>query len=130
MRPDVVLLARSARVTARLESLGVEVLALEPNSLAGVQRVLLAFGRLLAVPDAPRVWPYRGRHRPPRCSRCRAHARGARVYFEVSSVPYAASEASFVGEILTRLGVVNVVPARWGRFRRSTPSLWCAPTRT
>ncbi len=121
LRPDVVLLARSARVTGRLESLGVKVLALEPDSLAGAQRVLLALGRLLAVPDAPRIWADIEAATAAAAQSVPAHARGARVYFEVSSVPYAASEASFVGEILTRLGVVNVVPAALGPFPALNP---------
>ncbi len=121
LRPDVVLLARSARVTARLEALGVKVLALEPDSLAGAQRVLLALGHLLAVPDAPRIWADIEAATAAAVQSVPAHARGARVYFEVSSVPHAASEASFVGEILARLGAVNVVPAALGPFPALNP---------
>ena len=47
LRPDVVLLSRSARVTGRLEALGVRVLAFEPDSLADMQRVLGQLGALL-----------------------------------------------------------------------------------
>ncbi|MPN12666.1 Vitamin B12-binding protein [bioreactor metagenome] len=50
-----------------------------------------------------------------------AHAKGARVYFEVSRGPYAAGEQSFMGEILTRLGARNVVPAALGPFPRLNP---------
>src|ERR1035437_10244369 len=56
LKPDVVLLAASARVTARLESLGIKVLALEPKNFADVQRVLHQVGVLLDVSDADRVW--------------------------------------------------------------------------
>jgi iron complex transport system substrate-binding protein len=39
----------------------------------------------------------------------------------VSRGPYAASESSFIGESLTRLGVRNVVPASLGPFPRLNP---------
>lgn len=121
LRPDVVLLARSARVTARLESLGIKVMALEPDSLAGARRALLALGRLLAVPDAPGIWADIEAAMAAAAQSVPAHARGVRVYFEVSSVPYAASEASFIGETLTRLGAINVVPAALGPFPALNP---------
>lgn len=40
LRPDAVLLAKSSRVTQRLEALGLRVLVLEPKSHADVRRVL------------------------------------------------------------------------------------------
>jgi iron complex transport system substrate-binding protein len=43
------------------------------------------------------------------------------VYFEVASAPYAASEASFVGENLARLGMGNIVPAAMGPFPKLNP---------
>jgi iron complex transport system substrate-binding protein len=47
--------------------------------------------------------------------------RGTRVYFEVSGAPYAASESSFIGELLTRIGAGNVVPAALGPFPKLNP---------
>jgi iron complex transport system substrate-binding protein len=43
------------------------------------------------------------------------------VYFEVNSGPYAASESSFIGEMLTRIGVANVVPGKLGPFPKLNP---------
>ena len=50
-----------------------------------------------------------------------ASMRGQRVYFEVSSAPHAAGEGSFVGEVLARLGMGNIVPASMGVFPRLNP---------
>jgi iron complex transport system substrate-binding protein len=47
--------------------------------------------------------------------------RGTRVYFEVNQGPYAASESSFIGETLTRLGAKNIVPAKLGPFPKLNP---------
>jgi iron complex transport system substrate-binding protein len=44
-----------------------------------------------------------------------------RVYFEVNRAPYAASEASFIGETLARLGAKNIVPAKLGPFPLLNP---------
>jgi iron complex transport system substrate-binding protein len=46
---------------------------------------------------------------------------GRRVYFEVASAPYAAGEASCVGQVLQRLGLGNVVPAALGPFPKLNP---------
>lgn len=121
LRPDVVLLPVSSRALPRLEALGIKVIALEPKTFADVRRVLRQLGELLQVEGADRVW--RGiesgvaaaaRSLPP-------GQRGTRVYFEVDSAPYAASESSFVGEMLSRIGVANVVPGALGPFPRLNP---------
>ena len=123
LKPDLVLLATSTRAAARLEALGIKVLALEPRNMADVRRVLDLVGRALGLPpaDAQRVWlrietslGTIAQSIPPR-------SRGARVYFEVGSGPYAASEASFIGEMLQRLGSRSIVPADLGPFPRLNP---------
>jgi iron complex transport system substrate-binding protein len=47
--------------------------------------------------------------------------KATRVYFEVNSGPYAASESSFIGETLKRLGVQNITPASLGPFPQLNP---------
>jgi len=122
LKPDLVLAAVSSRAVDRLEALGVPVLALEPQSLADtrrmVQRVALALGvpgqgdALLAQIDS-RIAAAAQRVPP--------GWRGRKLYVEVAAVPYAASEASFIGELLTLLGLGNVVPASLGPFPQLNP---------
>jgi iron complex transport system substrate-binding protein len=50
-----------------------------------------------------------------------AQSKGARVYFEVSRAPYGASESSFIGETLQRLGARNILPASLGPFPKINP---------
>ena len=121
LRPEVVLIASSSRAGERLQALGLKVLALEPRTHADVRQALLTIGRLLDVPDAERTWraieagvSAAARSLPPA-------ARGARVYFEASAGPYAAGEASFIGETLARLAAVNIVPREMGPFPRINP---------
>lgn len=121
LKPDVVLLAASARVVSRLEALGVKVVALEPRNLADARRVLLQLGQLLAVADAPRVWRETEAALDSAAALVPARAKGARVYFEVSREPYAAGPASFIGEMLTRLGAGNIVTPDMGAFPKLNP---------
>lgn len=121
LRPDVVLLAQSARVGARLEALGIQVVALEPKNLADVHRVLLVLGTLLQAPQANALWQQMEQALATAVATVPARAKGARVYFEVSREPYAASESSFIGELLARLGLRNIVPGSMGPFPQINP---------
>ena len=121
LRPDVVLMATSSRASARLESLGVTVVALEPKTHADVQRVMGTIGQLLAVPDAQRVWRHIDAAVEAGAQSVPPAARGARVYFEVNRGPYGAGTTSFIGETLTRLGARNILPASLGPFPKLNP---------
>lgn len=121
LRPDVVLMAKSSRVGERLEALGVKVVALEPKTHADVQRVMLKIGQLLEVADAQRIWRAIDAGVSAAAQSIPPNALGTRVYFEVNQGPYAASESSFMGETLTRLGAKNIVPAALGPFPKLNP---------
>jgi iron complex transport system substrate-binding protein len=121
LRPDLVLLAGSTRALPRLERLGLKVLALEPRSLADFQRVAVQLDAVLGTGRARALWQQvqdeldqAARAVPPR-------QRGQRVYVEVGSGPYAAGAASFVGELLARVGGDNIVAAAMGPFPRLNP---------
>ncbi len=124
LKPDVVLLATSSRASQRLEALGIKVVALEPKSHADVRRVLKKIGALLEIPDAAgadRLWRIIDSSVSAAAQSLSPQAKNTRVYFEVSRGPYAAGEASFIGETLSRLGVKNVIPAALGPFPRINP---------
>ena len=121
LKPDLVLMATSTPVADRLQSLGIKVLALEPKSHADVQRALQIVGRVLEVSDAERVWREIDTAVLATAQAVPLKARAMRIYFEVNSAPYAAGEASFIGETLKRLGVRNMVPASLGVFPKLNP---------
>ncbi len=124
LRPDVVLLASSSRAAARLESLGIVVLALEPRQRADVRRVLETLQIVLGETtgsSAERLWSEIEAGARAAAASLPAHARQAPVYVEVGRGPYAAGEASFIGETLTQLGVRNIVPASLGPFPLLNP---------
>ncbi|MDD5336454.1 MAG: helical backbone metal receptor [Rhodoferax sp.] len=121
LKPDLVLIATSSRAGERLQALGIQVLALEPKSHADVKRVLETIGQVLEVPDAQRVWRAIDAALSAAAQSLSAKVKKSRVYFEVNGAPYAAGEASFIGETLTRLGVQNIVPASLGPFPQLNP---------
>lgn len=121
LRPDVVLIAKSSRAGERLEAQGLKVVALEPKTHADVQRVMLKIGQLLETKDAQRIWRAIDAGVSAAAQSLPANVRGIKVYFEVNQGPYAAGEASFIGETLLRLGVKNIVPAKLGPFPKLNP---------
>lgn len=122
LRPDLVLATASPRAVARLESLGLPVAVLEPRSLADTRRVLERLAQLLGQPEAAAAPWRRIQAQLDEAARTVPAAwRGRRVYLEVASTPYAAGEASFTGEVLTHLGLRNIVPASLGPFPQLNP---------
>jgi len=122
LKPDVVLASTSSRVTDRLESLGLKVIALESRDRADVKRTLSLLGQMLgAQKNAEQVWADMGRDIAAAAARVPAPLRGKRVYFEVDATPYAAGPTSFIGETLSALGMANAIPPELGPFPRLNP---------
>lgn len=122
LKPDVVLAAKSARVTERLTTLGLRVVLIESQTYSDVRRSLATLAQLLGTPgEGDRVWAGIEATLDRAAARVPAALRGQRVYFEVASDPYAAGASSFIGETLARLGLGNVVPPELGPFPRLNP---------
>jgi iron complex transport system substrate-binding protein len=122
-KPDLVLMATSARGAERFRALGLTVLSLEPNSHADVQRVMGIVAQALdvTVQQSDRVWRDIDAAVQAAAQSIPTSAKGQRVYFEVSAAPYGASESSFIGETLQRLGARNILPASLGPFPKINP---------
>lgn len=122
LKPDVVLVAISSRLTDRLEALGLKVIALEPKTHADVQRVLDKVAQLLGKPQAgAEVWQRIDAGIREAAASLPPAARQLKVYYEVDSAPYGAGTSSFIGETLTRLGALNIIPAELGPFPKLNP---------
>ena len=125
LKPDVVLLAKSARIVQRLEALGIRVLALEPQTHADVHRVLHTVAAALHLPNAQDqadvVWQNIQRQVGQAQAKIPAQAINTTVYLEASTGGYAAGEASFIGEIMRQMGLKNIVPKDMGAFPQLNP---------
>lgn len=122
LKPDVVLAGKSARVTDRLEALGLVVVLLESETHAQVRRSLTVIARLLDAPSAAeQVWSAIERDMATAAARVPTAVRGGKVYFEIDPTPYAAGAGSFIGETLARLGMDNIAPPGLGPFPKLNP---------
>jgi iron complex transport system substrate-binding protein len=130
LRPDVVLMAGSSRAVERLEALGLRVLAMEPKSMAEMEASVRALSMLLqgeaagAKATADAAWQrlqdgLDAAGKQMAASRVRPVRQ--RVFMQVSPALHAAGEASFIGEVLKRIGLDNIVPASLGVFPLVSP---------
>jgi iron complex transport system substrate-binding protein len=121
-RPDLVLLSASNRLAGRLRALGLTVAELDAEDLPQVQRLLTKVAALLGAPQQAAL-QWQAIETEIRTARAMVPktAQGTRVYFEVSSALYAAGEVSYIGQLLSTLGAVNVVGAKWGPFPKLNP---------
>jgi iron complex transport system substrate-binding protein len=121
LKPDVVLLSSTARVLPRLQQLGVPVVGLDIKTLDDVRRVSRTIAQLLDVGGADRLWWQMQDGIDAAVRSVPDSMRGASVYFELSDGAYAASESSHIGQLLTRLGVRNIVPGSLGSVPKLNP---------
>ncbi len=124
LKPDVVILTRSERTTTRLAQLGIATFVLNTERYDDVSRNVVRIAELLGVSAQAAILNAQIQSSVDTVL-ARAHwsdkKRSPLVYFEVDSAPYAAGEASFIGELLSKLGARNVVSASLGAFPKLNP---------
>ncbi|NNM61792.1 MAG: ABC transporter substrate-binding protein [Steroidobacteraceae bacterium] len=124
LKPDLVLLSTSQRVGKRLQQLGVTSFAIETDRYEDIARTVRIVGELLGVPKRAAALNERIRKAVNAVAvAARAARRGAppTVYFEVDPAPYAAGPDSYIGGLLAKLGVRNIVAAKLGAFPLLNP---------
>jgi iron complex transport system substrate-binding protein len=121
LKPDVVLLEKASPVIARLNGLGIKTFALDVKSISDEERALQKLDAVLRTSESTRVWNQiqkeimrANKQLPPR-------DKNIQVYFEVNPAPYAAGRNSFIGELLTHLDLVNIIPESLGPFPKINP---------
>jgi len=124
LKPDLVLLSRSERITERLAELGIPSFALNTDHYADIARNITTVGNILGVADRAAILndtiadEVRTIGAQARAAR---HGPAPAVYFEVDPTPYAAGPGSFIGDLLTQLGTRNIVSADLGAFPKLNP---------
>ena len=121
LKPDVVLLEKASPVIARLNSLGIKTFALDIKSMSDEGRALQKLDAVLGTSESLRVWNQIQKEIMRASKQIPSSEKNIHVYFEVNPAPYAAGRTSFIGEILTHLGVVNVIPDSLGPFPKINP---------
>jgi iron complex transport system substrate-binding protein len=124
LRPDLILLSRSQRITERLGAFGVVSFALKTESYADIGHAVQVIGQILGAADrARRLNESIEQSVRDIGEQALARRRGAgpSVYVEVDTAPYAAGPSSFIGELLARLGARNIVTPDLGPFPKLNP---------
>ena len=124
LRPDLVLLSRSQRITGRLHDLGLASFALNTDSYPEIAHTVTVIGDILGLPDrAKRLNESISEEVQAISARAiaRRHGHVPTVYFEVDAPPYAAGPSSYIGELLGLLGARNIVTADLGPFPPLNP---------
>jgi iron complex transport system substrate-binding protein len=121
LKPDLVLVEKSSPLIARLQSLGISVMAFDVQSMADVQRTLQQLDKVLGSAESGAVWD-RIQLDIARASRALSPSqKAAKVYFEVNPAPFAAGKTSFIGELLDRLGMQNIATEKMGTYPKINP---------
>jgi len=121
LKPDVVLLEKASPVIARLNGLGIKTFAFDIKSMGDEQRALQKLDSILGTSEGARVWNQIQQQITRANKQLLSRDKKISVYFEVNSAPFAAGRSSFIGDILTRLGLVNIIPESLGPFPKINP---------
>lgn len=124
LRPDLVLLSRSQRITDRLNELGIHSFAMKTESYADIDRNIETMGRIVGAPQRAVLLRQRIVDSVAQISAAaikQRHGIVPAVYFEVDRAPYAAGPQSFIGELLSRLGTRNIVTSDLAPFPKLNP---------
>ncbi|MFZ4379826.1 MAG: ABC transporter substrate-binding protein [Polynucleobacter sp.] len=121
LKPDLVLVDRSSPIIARLEGLHIPVMAFDIKTMADEERALKKMGLALGSNESDRVWKQIQAEITRANKQLDGSQKNMRVYFEVNSAPYAAGRTSFIGELLTRLELNNIIPESLGAFPKINP---------
>jgi iron complex transport system substrate-binding protein len=124
LKPDVVLLSYAPRVADRLHELGIATFDVDTRTYADIARTVTVLGELLAVPQRASDLNHdieSSVEKIADAQRRRFVGRSPLVYYEVDGGPYAAGPASFMGEMLARLGARNILSPELGPFPKLNP---------
>jgi iron complex transport system substrate-binding protein len=124
--PDLILASEASPATATMERLGLTVWAGSARRLGDVYRVIRAVGDLVGRSEQAEKLARAVREAVDAETRRAQSLPRTRVYYELDSTPYAVGPESFIGELLSRAGGANVVPAGIGEFPKVSPEVVAA----
>lgn len=121
LRPDLVLVDEYSNAQAALEPLGVTVYAGTPQTLQETLSFIGLLGSMLGEDEAARGLVAEIEATIASVEAQLADASRPTVFVELDPTPYSVGPASYLGELLTRAGGVNIVTAAMGDFPQVDP---------
>jgi iron complex transport system substrate-binding protein len=117
----VVLLEKASPVIAKLNGLGIKTFALDVKSMRDEERALKKLDAVLGAAESGRVWNQIQQQVMRANKQLSSLQKNIPVYFEVNPAPFAAGRSSFIGEILSQLDLMNIIPNSLGPFPKINP---------
>jgi len=121
LKPDLVLLEKASPLIPRLKSLGVPTLGFDIKSMEDEHRALQKLDLVFDTTQGNRVWDQIQAQIVRANKQLPTSPKNISVYFEVNPAPFAAGRSSFIGELLDRLDLMNIIPASLGPFPKINP---------
>ncbi len=121
LKPDLVLVDKSSPIISRLEDLRIPVMAFDVKTMSDEERTLKKLDLALGSKESERVWNQIQAEITRANKQLDGSQKSMTVYFEVNAAPYAAGRNSFIGELLTRLELNNIIPESLGAFPKINP---------
>jgi iron complex transport system substrate-binding protein len=121
LKPDVVLLEKASPVIVRLNGLGIKTFALDVKSMGDEERALKKLDAVLGTAESGRVWNQIQQQIMRANKQLSSIQKNIRVYFEVNPAPFVAGRTSFIGEIMSQLDLINIIPDSLGPFPKINP---------
>lgn len=121
LKPDLVLLEKASPLISRLKSLGIPTLGFDIKSMEDEHRALQKLDLVFDTTQGNRVWDQIQAQIVRANKQLPTSPKNISVYFEVNPAPFAAGRSSFIGELLDRLDLMNIIPASLGPFPKINP---------
>jgi len=122
-RPDLVLLQRQPELAGTLTAAGLTVVSIHAETIPEALASIATIGRLVNRPQAAAFLIAQIQEQLAAVSR-RVRPEGApRVFYEISEDLFTAGPHSFVGELITASGGMNIIPGGLGAFPQVSPEL-------
>ena len=121
LKPDVVFLEKASPVITRLNGLDIKTFALDVKSMEDEERTLKKLDAILGTAESGRVWSQIQQQIMRANKQLSLQQKNTRVYFEVNPAPFAVGRTSFIGDILARLELINIIPDSLGPFPKINP---------
>jgi iron complex transport system substrate-binding protein len=125
LKPDLVLAdeSTSSKLVQNLEKLGITVYGASAQTYLETFEKIAALGRMLNRETNALRLITKMRDEINGITAKIAGRPRVSAYFEVDPTPYAAGPSSFIGEMLTRAGGLNILPISLGAFPKISPEL-------
>ena len=121
LKPDLVLLEKASPLIPRLKSLGIPTLGFDIKSMEDEHRALQKLDLVFDTTQGNRVWDQIQAQIVRANKQLPTSPKNISVYFEVNPAPFAAGRSSFIGELLNRLDLMNIIPDSLGPFPKINP---------